>query len=523
MKKAIIYIRVSTDKQAEQGFSLPAQESLLRQYCKSKNIEVVELFKDDYSAKDGFDRPGYTKLKNFVGNNKQGINYLYVTQWSRYSRDLVAAFGEYYRLKALGITVNAIEQPVDFSIPENLVMASIYFALPQVENERLSLRTISGMRQAVKQGRYIYTPPKGYKCNTVTKDIEIDEPIASIIRWAFLEYAKGIYTSEEVRKEANRKGLKVEKSTFLHILSNRTYTGKVFLKSYNNEPEQWLNGLHTPIIEENLFNRVQQVKNRKSKPHKQGKEDIQNALPLRGHLLCPDCGHKLTGGKAKGNGGKYPYYHCQPKKYNCKKRFPAKIAHSKLVEFLKGLEPKPEVINLFTAVLSDIFSNNDNDRLSQKKLIESQIEAIDKRIDTVANDYADGNLPVQEYKLLKDKFEDQKNKLVMIHTTFIKTPPNFDRYITYSTGLLQNISNYYMEAEPSIQNRLIGLIFPENLTFTGEEYKTEKTNETLALICSISKGLKEKSPAKIARLYNEAPPVGLEPTTLRLTAECSTD
>jgi site-specific DNA recombinase len=514
MKKAILYIRVSTDRQAEEGFSLPAQETALRQYCKNKNIEVAALFKDDYSAKAGFDRPGYNQLKAFIAKNKNQISYLLVTQWSRFSRELMAAFGEFYNLKQAGIAVNAIEQPIDFSIPENLLTASIYFAMPQVENERLALRTIAGMREAIKQGKYIYTPPKGYKSNKLTKEIEVDDSIAEVVKWAFNEYSKGIYTAQEVRHAANKKGLNLSKQAFLNMLSNQTYLGKVYLKEYKEEPAKWFNASHKPIIDEHTFNKVQYLLKKKSKPYTQPKDQIQNAIPLRGHLLCPLCGRILTGGTPKGNGGKYPYYHCQPAKYGCKCRFSAKEAHSAITDYLKTFQPTEEIIALFQAVLADIFNSHEGDRHNNQKQIEEQINAINSRITKIEDDYADGNITVKVFNTLNEKFQAQKNELVMQHATMPKTPPDFNRYISYSSNLMQNLSNYYTAAIPSTQNRLIGLIFPEKLTFTGTEYKTTKTNEAFSLICSMGKGYKENSPAKIARLYSEAPPAGLEPATL---------
>jgi hypothetical protein len=79
---------------------------------------------------------------------------------------------------------------------------------------------------------------------------------------------------------------------------------------------------------------------------------------------------------------------------------------------------------------------------------------------------------------------------------------------------LQDLGNYYSTSSPTIQHKLTGLIFPEKLVFTGTTYKTNKMNEVFSLICSISLGLQKNSPAKLARLYKEAPPSGLEPETL---------
>lgn len=71
MKSVLLYIRVSTEEQAEKGFSLPAQEEALRKYAKQKELNVVGIFQDDFSAWKGFNRPGYNKLSEFIEKNKK--------------------------------------------------------------------------------------------------------------------------------------------------------------------------------------------------------------------------------------------------------------------------------------------------------------------------------------------------------------------------------------------------------------------------------------------------------------------
>ena len=231
-------------------------------------------------------------------------------------------------------------------------------------------------------------------------------------------------------------------------------------------------------------------------------------MPLRGHLVCAECGRILTGSTPKGNGGKYPYYHCQQTKYGCKHRFSAKNAHSVMEDYLETFQTSDESINSFKVVLADIFNTSDNDRLNSKKALEEQINTLDKRINKIGEDYADDNISVQQYNMFNDKFQAQKNELIMQHATFAKIPPELNNYITYGCGLIKNISNYYVNSLPPIKHKLIGLIFPEKITFTGTAYKTNKLNEIFNLMCNVDKGLKENSSAKIAKLYSEAPPSG---------------
>src|SRR5690606_13049307 len=105
----------------------------------------------------------------------------------------------------------AIEQPLDLSIPENKMMLAFYLAAPEVENDRRALNTMHGMRRAQKEGRYMGVAPVGY-INRITesgrKFIAIHQSQARLLKQAFEEVATGIYTVEDVRKRAVRKGLK---------------------------------------------------------------------------------------------------------------------------------------------------------------------------------------------------------------------------------------------------------------------------------------------------------------------------
>lgn len=129
MKRAILMARVSSDEQAK-GYSLDVQEENLKQHCDNRNIEIIKVYREDHSAKT-FDRPEFKKLLAFAKDNKGTIDYLFFTSWDRFSRNTTDAYEVIRRLKKLGIEPQAIEQPIDFSIPEMKAMLAIYLALPE--------------------------------------------------------------------------------------------------------------------------------------------------------------------------------------------------------------------------------------------------------------------------------------------------------------------------------------------------------------------------------------------------------
>lgn len=58
-------------------------------------------------------------------------------------------------LRKFDVELQAIEQPLDLTIPENKMMPAFYLAVPEVKNDRRALNTFHGMRRARKEGRYI--------------------------------------------------------------------------------------------------------------------------------------------------------------------------------------------------------------------------------------------------------------------------------------------------------------------------------------------------------------------------------
>ncbi|MGE9310903.1 recombinase family protein [Niabella sp. CJ426] len=515
MKKAILYARVSTDEQAEKGYSREEQVHQIRRFCSANNIEVVKEYLEDFSAKT-INRPELNNLLAFAYDKKNSIDAIIVTKIDRFSRNVFDAYNLANQLSRQNIKVYSLAEGVlDFTETSKFLPLLIQAGAAQHDNMMRSDNTKRGMRQAMKKGKFVAKPPKGYIKNKETGIMEADGEIAKVVTWAFEQYSKGIYSAEEVRKDAEQRGLRLTKQSFLDMLSNQLYIGKVLVPAYKDEQEELVEGLHEAIVDEHTFYTVQDVLKGKRKPYKQPKNAVNEALPLRGHLICPQCGKVLTGSINKnGHGGSFPYYHCQQQKYACNHRVNADNAHIVLQKYLQTFQPSEEVIELFKHVLADVFNTKDGDRLGRRRLVEVKIEEVRGRINNMDDKFADGNISDENYSRIIKRLKDEENELIMQHATFTKVSPDLNKYVSYSTGLLQNLSEYYTTATFSTKHKLIGVIFPEKLTFSKNEYYTTKTNEVFSLICSLDKGLQQKSPAKIARLYSEAPPAGLEPATL---------
>lgn len=168
MKKVILYIRVSTDEQADTGYSQRSQEETLNRFCELNNYSVTGSFFEDHSAKT-FNRPQFTKLLLQLRKHKNSADLVLFTKWDRFSRNAGDAYQMISLLNKLGVEPQAVEQPLNLEIPENKLMLAFFLATPEVENDRRAINVFAGMRRAKKEGRQMGQAPIGYR-NRVSED-----------------------------------------------------------------------------------------------------------------------------------------------------------------------------------------------------------------------------------------------------------------------------------------------------------------------------------------------------------------
>jgi site-specific DNA recombinase len=112
MKTADLYIRVSTDEQADKGYSQRNQEEVLKRYCEINRISVRKVVLEDHSAKT-FNRPRWRHLLTELRKHKGQTDLVLFTKWDRFSRNAGDAYQMMSTLRRLGVEPQAIEQPLD--------------------------------------------------------------------------------------------------------------------------------------------------------------------------------------------------------------------------------------------------------------------------------------------------------------------------------------------------------------------------------------------------------------------------
>jgi len=511
--KACLYIRVSTDEQADKGFSQRDQAERLQLYCDQRGIEVVRIVFEDYSAKT-FGRPEWTKMLSELSKTKgKCYDQVLFTKWDRFSRNTAEAYHMIRVLREYEVEPLAIEQPLDFNIPESKTILAVYLSMPEVENDRRALNVIHGMRRAKKEGRWMGKALHGYK-NKITEDgrkyIAPVEPDASLMRWCFEQIAENVYATEHIWMMAKEQGMKIGRCGFWQCLRNPVYCGKVIVPKYKEEEEYWVEGAHEPLISESLFYKVQEVLELRSV--KKVTRDVHglkattpDEFPLRGFMLCPKCGKALTGSGSLGCRQRYYYYHCQLK---CKQRFRIEVTHRLFENELRQFVPRVGIPEIFRMVVEDTFSDESAYIKNERKDISNLIFKQQERISRSREFLLSGTVSEQEYNEIRTDATYQISRYEAdLKAIEERLNHDFDikNIVSNLLSNMENVVNLYINADTGGKRHIVSSLFSGKWVFDGETHRTIELNRAASLIYQLNNRLRyKKSGAKIEKNLNSA-------------------
>ena len=513
-KSAILYVRVSTEKQ-DDGYSPEHQEEQLRRYCQQNNLEVVALFREDHSAKT-FDRPKFQKMLEDVKKKRLIANILLFLKWDRFSRNASDAYVMISQLNKLGIEPRAIEQPLDLEIPEQKFLLALYLTAPEVENDRRSLNILAGMRKAMRAGRYMGNAPYGYKNIRIerNKAIIVPDPDKSkLLITAYEMMATGLYQIDELRRIMDGKGLKLKKTQFWWILRNPVYIGRIAVAAYKGEPAEIVVAEHEPIITEALFHEVQVALDGRKRVQYSTALCQKEELPLRGFLICPQCGKNMSGSASKGRSARYYYYHCT---MGCPERVKAGEVNDRFMALLKGISAHKKVFKSFELIMQDAHGKGKKQAGSEVVAVTRELETVSKRLSNAQMLMLDGSLDADEYKGIKSKLGPEKERLEAKLATLNNRRDDESEAVSFGVYFLSNFDELFTSAGLSLKRRIIGSVFPEKLVYEKGQHRTAISGGTQSLITALGAAPSENKTGgtkNFGRLFGVVEDSGFEPLT----------
>jgi site-specific DNA recombinase len=514
MKRAILMSRVSSDEQAK-GYSLDVQINSLQNYCERNKVVIVSTFKEDHSAKS-FERPAFKQFLSNLKKTKGQVDLLLFTTWDRFSRNTAEAYGMINQLKKLGVTAQATEQPIDLSIPENKAMLAFYLALPEIENDRRSIKILGGIRGARKAGRFTSHAPIGYKNgrDDFNKPLIVPSEKATLISSAFIKLASGI-AMVDVRIELKEKGLDVSKSQFSLMFRNPLYKGYLRVPAGENEPEYLTKGVHQAIVSEQIFDNVQDILESNNKKRRHPRiQTLKPELPLRGNLLCSKCGSKLTGsGSRSRTKVVHYYYHCN----HChEERYRASAINDTIQDILEDFKISKEARAMYKQVMSEVLGSTDIEIENKKRKLKDFIKQQEERLVNLEELLLDNKMPYHEYSTLKSKTDAMKLKHQLELNNLLEHNLAFEKKMEKALNDFRDVATVYKIKALGDKANLISSIFPEKLSFDGNQCRTTRINEVLRLALAIDKGFRKNKTGQLSNklvLSRVVEDIGFEPTT----------
>ena len=381
-KKCGLYMRVSTEDQAREGFSLPEQKERLESFCKFKGYEIIDYYQDaGISAKTGNHRPEFERLKDDIKTKR--INTIVALKLDRITRSIYDWENLMTFLDENDAYLDCVNDEINTTSANGKMISRLLMSVSQNEIERTSERTKVGLAGAIKCGHIPHIAPLGYKHED--KKLVIDYATKDVIVRIFDLYYNGysyqkisnLFNEEKVLEKDNWRD-----STIQNILENEIYKGD-FIHGKRTKNPTYYEDVVEPIISKEMWANCQVQKKKNSRSYQR----TLTYLYLQ-KLKCPKC-NRILGGKAttKKNGKTYFYYYCN----DCKIQFKENVINEYFEQFIDELTEYDSVVNqFFLPMIKQKFDE-------PKEQLEKEINNQKSKLERIKKAYINGAFELKEY------------------------------------------------------------------------------------------------------------------------------
>jgi DNA invertase Pin-like site-specific DNA recombinase len=401
---AVLYARVSSKDQEKEGFSIPAQQKLLRAYAEAHGFHIEQEFTDVETAKKA-GRTQFSRMLSWLKRNKL-CRAVLVEKTDRLYRNLK----DWVELDGLDLEIHLVKEAVvlsEGSRSHEKFIHGIKVLMAKNYIDNLSEETRKGMQEKAEQGIWPGPAPVGY-LNAVRADgkrvIEVDPEMGPLVTRLFETYAQGDVSVQSLTREAagwglrsRRAGKPMHVAAIHYTLTNLLYAGEFSWK------DRVYRASHTPLVSRELWDRVQErLEDRCSYVRREQKHEFQ----FSGLVRCGTCAQEsieeerlLVGEVHK---GRYVYYRCE----GCK-RAGRKVAYvrqeridEEIIRALRGLHLEPEILEWVRTALHD--SHADERRFHEESLakLQRQHAQLQRRLDLAYSDRLDGRISPEAFDRL---------------------------------------------------------------------------------------------------------------------------
>ena len=461
-RKAVLYARVSS-KEQELGYSIAAQQELLRRNGSEQNLSIEE-FSDVETAKT-VGRPGFNAMLSYLRKHPD-CRVVLVEKTDRLYRN----FRDMVTLDELDLEIHFVKQnsiltKESRSSEKFMHGLSVLMAKNYIDN--LSEEVKKGVRTKAAQGLWPSYAPMGY-LNTVRPDgkrIVVPDPVLGpLVTQLFEWFAKGEYSIKSLAKKAYQEGFRFRKSegkvpvTTLHkILRKRIYTGDF---DYGGRTYE---GSHEPLVKREVWDRVQEILDgRHAKKHRK----VTHDFVYSGMVRCGHCGCSMVGEVKK---GRYVYYHCTGYRGKCPEKYTREeILEQQFAAVLRGLVVPPAVL---TWLQSELVESDQTEQAARAQVMRRQqmeLERLQARADVLYDDRLDGRIDTATFDrkagAIREQQEHVRQKIRTAEA--VKLPPAGEAVDLMR--LTSRAADLFVEQVGAEQRKLLHIVLKEACWKGGE-------------------------------------------------------
>lgn len=466
MPKAVIYLRVSSKEQKEEGYSIPAQRKLLLDFARANGFKVVKEYEDNETAKSA-GRANFGEMIEFIKQNKD-VEVILVEKTDRLYRN----FKDYVTIDDLGVTVYLVKESEILgknSTSHQKFIHGIKVLMAKNFIDNLSEETKKGMLAKAESGVYPNGMlPVGYKLANVGDNSYpvVDEANKDLAIQIFELYASGQYSLDSLIKKIKDEGLfnpesfpsssrmkVITKSTLYRILHNPFYYGDFLWKG------KLYHGNHTPLISKQLWDKVQ---GKLLSYHEGAPVYKYNSLifAFKGLLTCGECGRSITAErKTKLSGRKYVFYHCTKFNRKCEQGYTneEKIDQQMLAELSKLNMPQ-KAIDYVTNGLKQSLNLKRNTEDKAKQNLEEQKQKLENRMSVLYEDRLDRTITKDFYDRKSAEYETKVKDLEQKISRYTQADFDYYQFGSKILELANKASFLYKNALPEEKRELLGFL-----------------------------------------------------------------
>ena len=511
MSKAVIYLRVSTKEQAEtggqkEGYSIPAQREACRRKAESIESVVVEEFVDRGESAKTASRQGLQALLTYLAT--EHVDYVIVHKIDRLARNRADDVQINLTIQESGARLVSCTESID-DTPSGILVHGIMSSIAEFYSRNLANEVMKGSVQKAKSGGLPGKAPCGYRnIRTVengrdVRTVEIDPDRGPLMTWAFEEYATGQWTIRTLRDALTDKGLttlngprtpsKPIGTSHLHrLLKHPFYKGVVKYRGVEYA------GTHTPLVDEQIWDRVQAILDSKSRS---GEKQRQHHHYLKGSLYCANCASRLIVTIATNRYHKeYRYFVClgrHQRRTTCEQKavLISKV-ESGVEEHYADLEPGQNLIGALKATIHEEMDSLQKISGHETRIQHRRIAVLrSERAKLLQAHYADA-VPIDMLKTEQDRISQElsraENRIGTLDIEHDTITRNLDTALDFASRWAQA----YRASGSAIRRRFNQAIF-RKLCVDGDGNVTSELQEPLEMLLNKPDRKKSEVPSVV--------------------------